>query len=58
MSLLAWLGDAGGRLAAPGGMVQVRTAAGVMVACTGDWIVLSVSGDYHVAHAAGRTLDG
>ena len=58
MNLLAWLGEAGGRLAAPGGVVQVRTAAGPMVACTGDWIVLSVSGDYHVAHAAGRAWDG
>lgn len=57
-NLLVWLGEAGGRMSAPGGMVQVRTAAGVMVASSGDWIVLSVTGDYHVAHAAARSWDG
>jgi hypothetical protein len=31
--------------------VQVRTPEGLVVAHTGDWIVLSHSGAFHVAHA-------
>jgi hypothetical protein len=32
--------------------VQVRTPDGPVIARCGDWIVLSHSGSYHVAHAA------
>lgn len=46
--LMAWLGMAGLRLG-QGGSVQVDTATGPAVAMPGDWIVLSVSGEFHVA---------
>jgi len=52
--LWMWLGEAG--LALEGGAVQVATPDGPAVATPGDWIVLSVSGDYHVARW-GRRLD-
>jgi len=50
-ALWAWLGDAA-RAPDESGAVQVRTEDGFMVARPGDWIVLSVSGAYHVARAA------
>ncbi len=53
--LWMWLGEAGAAL--DGGAVRVFTADGPAVAAPGDWIVLSVSGDYHVARW-GRRLDG
>lgn len=49
--LMAWLGRAGKRLASADA-VEVRTATGRCIASAGDWIVLSVTGEYHVA--AGR----
>ena len=48
---MAWLGEAGRRFGAA--CVHVTTGSGVAVAAPGDWIVLSHSGDYHVAFAAG-----
>ena len=44
---MAWLGHAGRRLA--GTAVEVDTRGGRHVASVGDWVVLSVSGDFHVA---------
>lgn len=46
--LMAWLGAAGKRLASSEA-VEVRTPVGRCIASAGDWIVLSVSGEYHVA---------
>lgn len=51
-ALSQWLGDAGGALD-PSGTLKVRTAAGWAKAWPGDWIVLSVSGEFHVAHSGG-----
>jgi hypothetical protein len=48
--LYAWLGDGGCPLD-DRGAVQVFTASGPAVARPGDWIVLSVSGHFHVARA-------
>jgi hypothetical protein len=54
------LGSGGVKLSVPGECgypigdghdVQVLTGCGQMVARPGDWIVLSVSGDFHVARA-------
>jgi len=53
-ALWAWLGDAA-RLD-DAGAVQVRTEDGMAKAQPGDWIVLSVSGSFHVARAM-RRLD-
>ena len=50
-ALMAWLGQAGRRFGAA--CVHVSTGAGVAIAAPGDWIVLSVSGEYHVAFASG-----
>lgn len=50
-TLWMWLGD-DARLIGEGGAVQVRTPEGGVVAHAGDWIVLSQSGSFHVAHAA------
>ena len=50
-----WLGEEAHALI-EGAAVQVRTPDGPVVARCGDWIVLSHSGDFHVAHAA-RTVD-
>ena len=36
------------------GAVQVCTPDGWTIAQPGDWIVLSVSGDFHVARTGGR----
>ncbi len=49
-ALSQWLGDQGARLGERGA-VQVKTAAGAVVAQPGDWIVLSVSGEFHVARS-------
>ncbi len=54
--LLYWLGDEGSALD-ESGLVQVATPNGWTVARPGDWIVLSVAGQYHVAHAGPRTHD-
>ncbi|HYG27671.1 MAG TPA: hypothetical protein VD906_12260 [Caulobacteraceae bacterium] len=48
-ALMAWLGNAGRRLA--GTAVEVDTRNGRLVASVGDWVVLSVSGHFHVAVA-------
>jgi hypothetical protein len=53
--LWAWLGDDAHAMT-EAGAVQVCTPEGWRIAHSGDWIVLSVSGDFHVAHM-GRTLD-
>ncbi|MDE2487379.1 MAG: hypothetical protein KGO51_08275 [Alphaproteobacteria bacterium] len=54
-TLWMWLGDEGCAMA-DAAAVQVLTPQGPIVAHSGDWIVLSVSGDFHVAHAV-RTCD-
>ncbi len=54
-TLWMWLGEDACAVA-EAAAVQVLTPEGPVVAHSGDWIVLSVSGDFHVAHAA-RTLD-
>lgn len=54
-ALWAWLGD-DARAVAEAAAVQVRTPDGEVVARCGDWIVLSHSGAFHVAHAV-RTCD-
>jgi hypothetical protein len=51
--LMIWLGDCGRRTGAPG-LVEVTTPAGAAPAAPGDWIVLSVSGAYHVARSGRR----
>lgn len=51
--LWIWLGEAGLQLE-EAGAAQVRTPDGYVIARPGDWIVLSVSGDYHVAHGPAR----
>lgn len=53
--LWAWLGE-DARSVAEAAAVQVRTPEGDVVAHCGDWIVLSHSGVFHVAHAV-RTCD-
>ncbi len=53
--LWAWLGD-DARSVAEAAAVQVRTPEGDVVAHCGDWIVLSHSGSFHVAHTL-RTCD-
>ena len=50
-ALWQWLGDDGCPLD-DRGAVQVSTAFGPVVARPGDWIVLSVSGQYHVARVS------
>ena len=50
-ALWQWLGEEGCALD-DRGAVQVSTAFGPMIARPGDWIVLSHSGSFHVAHAA------
>ena len=54
-TLWMWLGEDGCSVA-EAAAVQVLTPEGPIVAHAGDWIVLSVSGDFHVAHMA-RTCD-
>jgi hypothetical protein len=53
--LWAWLGE-DARSVAEAAAVQVLTPDGPIIAHSGDWIVLSVTGDFHVAHAV-RTCD-
>ena len=48
-ALWSWLGDEAFAVAETWA-VQVRTPEGPVVAHCGDWIVLSVSGAFHVAH--------
>jgi hypothetical protein len=55
--LRLWLGD-DGRPTGEAGAVEVRTPDGPGVARPGDWIVLSVAGAFHVAHAAHRAGRG
>jgi hypothetical protein len=50
-ALWRWLGDDGFALD-DRGAVQVSTSFGPVVARPGDWIVLSVSGHYHVARTS------
>ena len=47
-TLWAWLGEEAHSVAE--GIVQVRTPDGPVMAHCGDWIVLSHSGVFHVAH--------
>lgn len=54
-TLWMWLGE-DAHMISEGGAVQVRTPEGPVVAHCGDWIVLSHSGAFHVAHAV-RTCD-
>lgn len=54
-TLWMWLGE-DGRAMAEAAAVQVLTPEGPVVAHSGDWIVLSVSGDFHVAHTV-KTCD-
>lgn len=54
-ALWSWLGE-DARAVAEGEAVQVRTPDGPVIAHCGDWIVLSHSGAFHVAHAV-RTCD-
>lgn len=53
--LWQWLGEDGQALDEPG-TVRVATPDGWTVALPGDWIVLSVSGRFYVAHGR-RALD-
>jgi hypothetical protein len=55
-NLLKWLGD-DARSVAEADAVQVRTPQGDVIAHCGDWIVLSVTGVFHVTHTGGRTWD-
>ena len=55
-ALQMWLGDSGAMID-PSGLVQVATPLGQEVARPGDWIVLSVSGDFHVARVRGLAFD-
>lgn len=47
--LWMWLGE-DAHSVAEASAVQVRTPDGPVIAHCGDWIVLSVTGDFHVAH--------
>ena len=51
--LWAWLGD-DAQAMTEAGAGQVCTPDGWTIAQPGDWIVLSVSGDFHVARTGGR----
>ena len=48
-TLWMWLGEAADAVI-EGAAIKVRTPEGPIVARCGDWIVLSHSGDFHVAH--------
>jgi hypothetical protein len=54
--LWMWLGEDASAVE-EAGLVQVRTPQGWSVARPGDWIVLSVGGEFHVAHSGPRALD-
>ncbi len=47
--LWMWLGDEASALGP--GVIQVNTPEGAAVARPGDWIVLSVRGQFYVAHS-------
>ncbi|MBJ7409356.1 MAG: hypothetical protein JHD15_03190 [Phenylobacterium sp.] len=53
--LWQWLGEDASSIA-EASAVQVRTPEGPVVAHCGDWIVLSQSGAFHVAHTL-RPMD-
>ena len=53
--LWQWLGE-DAQSVAEAAAVQVRTPEGPVIAHSGEWIVLSHSGSFHVAHTM-RTLD-
>ena len=53
--LWQWLGE-DAQSVAEASAIQVRTPEGPVIAHCGDWIVLSHSGSFHVAHAV-RTHD-
>jgi hypothetical protein len=53
--LMIWLGECG-RRSEHVGLVEVTTPTGPAEAAPGDWIVLSVSGAYHVARAPWRSI--
>ena len=55
-ALQMWLGECGA-IIDPSGLIQVATPQGQEVARPGDWIVLSVSGDFHVARVRGLAFD-
>lgn len=55
-ALWEWLGDKG-RALDDRGAIQVDTQYGAVIAHPGDWIVLSVSGDFHVARSAAPWAD-
>ncbi|HEX5378265.1 MAG TPA: hypothetical protein VFW47_06805 [Phenylobacterium sp.] len=54
--LREWLGDDAAMIDLSG-LVQVATPQGRTVARPGDWIVLSVSGDFHVARVGDPRFD-
>ena len=54
-TLWRWLGEAACAVA-ESASVQVRTPDGPVIARCGDWIVLSHSGSFHVAHGS-RVMD-
>lgn len=54
--LWQWLGEDAQSVAEASSAVQVRTPEGPVVAHCGDWIVLSHSGSFHVAHTL-RPMD-
>lgn len=54
-TLWMWLGEDACAIS-EAAAVQVRTPEGPVVAHCGDWIVLSVTGDFHVAHTI-KTCD-
>lgn len=53
--LWTWLGDEA-HAVPEASAVQVRTPDGPVIAYSGDWIVLSHSGTFHVAHTV-RVMD-
>ena len=54
--LWRWLGEDAQTVGEAASAVQVRTPEGPVVAHSGDWIVLSHSGAFHVAHTM-RSMD-
>lgn len=55
-NLLMWLGTDAHALA-EADAVQVRTPQGEVIAHCGDWIVLSVTGAFHVTRTGDRICD-
>lgn len=51
--LMMWLGD-DGQMLGDRGVLQVSTPEGPAIARPGDWIVLSVNGQYHVTRSGAR----